>query len=782
MKKTIRKQIITIFVFLLLSFGSLFFVTWIGQMAYDNTSIELQEQNISTRVGEIVDLIEKSINFGKELSNYYGMDEVLSDVVSIRNGKLKAVVLDEKGEVLYTSLEKSKENIAVLADIYSKEYQEKIAETGASSLKRSMIELESRHSLVFPVKKDENILNGYLLVIYEKDALLEKNSHTDIYMVFFGIWIGISFFLTLFSVFMDQEKADKWYIRFLPAMVIMTGIFAYIVFLYCNYQAKYDAMINQNAQETAVYIQSSVNDLVEKGMPPEYTGQVGSYLDNVVAENEAIGSIYIVKAYYDTSENIENTDSNIIRLPIAGGEAFIDISVSQSFILKQMRLISLTFGAIFIICLMITYELTYLAEIISDRTDHQTRQEPGKSGKLVGTQIKLLSFLAYTAIYISMPYAAVIMRSWDADVFGFSKAFSASFPLTVELFSVMLFSVFIQKIFSDTHMERIAFFAFSFLIIGNLACMRVTSPYVLIGLRAFCGIGFAFLKYWLNAFVAAGSEDGMQIRENFARLNAGLLGGITVGASLGSVLAQSFGYLYNYLFTAVLVGVVLALALMVVPWKKLNKSREDTLEKVAASPIKFKELLKRPGVMRAILFGDVPLNIGLMYVVAFLPVYVSAVGQSAVVTSYAYLVNGLAGVYGGVILISALKRISPRASSSMALLIGAAGILILVAGKNAWVILASAGIMGLFDGYGTPTITTFFTGLPQVRGADTASMLTVYSSVGSAVQIICPMLYNLLIQPDGSVLYLFIFGIIFAAVGVLFPWLFKEKKTGGANV
>ena len=30
-------------------------------------------------------------------------------------------------------------------------------------------------------------------VIYEKYALLEKTSHTDIYMVFFGVWIGISF-------------------------------------------------------------------------------------------------------------------------------------------------------------------------------------------------------------------------------------------------------------------------------------------------------------------------------------------------------------------------------------------------------------------------------------------------------------------------------------------------------------------------------------------------------------------------------------------------------------
>ena len=86
----------------------------------------------------------------------------------------------------------------------------------------------------------------------------------------------------------------------------------------------------------------------------------------------------------------------------------------------------------------------------------------------------------------------------------------------------------------------------------------------------------------------------------------------------------------------------------------------------------------------------------------------------------------------------------------------------------------SAGIMGLFDGFGTPAITGFFTGLPAVQKADTASMLTVFNSVGSAVQIVCPMLYNLLIQPDGKTTYLLLFGIGYAVVTVLFFFAFRS--------
>jgi hypothetical protein len=85
--------------------------------------------------------------------------------------------------------------------------------------------------------------------------------------------------------------------------------------------------------------------------------------------------------------------------------------------------------------------------------------------------------------------------------------------------------------------------------------------------------------------------------------------------------------------------------------------------------------------------------------------------------------------------------------------------------------------MGVFDGYGTPTVTSFFTGLYDVRQMDKVGMLTVFNSVGSAVQIICPLLYNVIIQTDGKTTYLTVFGLCFAAVAVLFAVSLKKEAS-----
>ena len=82
---------------------------------------------------------------------------------------------------------------------------------------------------------------------------------------------------------------------------------------------------------------------------------------------------------------------------------------------------------------MITYELTHLAEIISVRTSKEFNQETPEQKAAIGGQIRLLSFLTYTAIYTSMSYTAVIMRNWDATLFGLTKEISASLPLTAAM-------------------------------------------------------------------------------------------------------------------------------------------------------------------------------------------------------------------------------------------------------------------------------------------------------------------------------------------------------------
>ena len=106
-------------------------------------------------------------------------------------------------------------------------------------------------------------------------------------------------------------------------------------------------------------------------------------------------------------------------------------------------------------------------------------------------------------------------------------------------------------------------------------------------------------------------------------------------------------------------------------------------------------------------------------------------------------------------LVRLLKWLPQRLAVTVSMALGAVGILVLTVNHSLGLVMVSAGVMGLFDGYGTPNVTGFFASLPEVKRMDGA---------GSAVQIICPLLYNVTIQADGKTTYLTVLGLGFAAV------------------
>lgn len=83
--------------------------------------------------------------------------------------------------------------------------------------------------------------------------------------------------------------------------------------------------------------------------------------------------------------------------------------------------------------------------------------------------------------------------------------------------------------------------------------------------------------------------------------------------------------------------------------------------------------------------------------------------------------------------------------------------------------------MGLFDGFGTPSVTSYFTGLAADK-SQTAGMLTMFHMTGSGVQILCPMLYNLMIQPDGSKIYLAVFGAVYLVLAGMFTVICRPNS------
>lgn len=769
--KQFKNDVVTVLIFICLTFLGLEFVSWISRMAFENTCMELEEQYLTTEIGEIVGNIEDSINFGKTLENYYGMEEVLHQVCSLSEGNLKAAVLGPQGNPLYVSFQESQENRMDLAHLYTKAYQQELQ---AVTERGAHLAAGQTSSLVFPVYESRAGLAGYLIVLYQDRALAigENLAHTQtaLFIVLEAVSVLLMLLLTSYRVHSSQKMA-----QYAPAAVIMAGMSAYILFLFGSYQGSYHRLVEQKAVQSAACVQKRIEGLMEKGLDAGQLYRLDGYIQEREQAAQSISKITLTVGSKAQDAGTSSKDG-VIVFPLALGAAQMQVETNQAYIREKIRLMTLMFGAVFAVCMMVVYELTNLAGILSVRVSDAFNKQNERQAAGITSQLRVVSFLAYTALYVSTPYAAVIMRSWDASVFGLSESVSASLPLTAELFCILAVSAVIQKVFKGERLGRLLFFVFPFLILGNLACTAVRSPYLLIGLRAFCGIGAAFMKYWLNCAVAAGSMDEKAFRMNCGGMNAGLLGGITAGASLGAVFAQALGYQSNYFFTA---GILTALAvwmMLTMPWKLLGQLQA---EKSAAGDGQqsgsLAGVFENPRALSALLFGCVPLNIGLMYVVSFIPSYMDSIGQSAVAASYVYLVNGLFGMYLGVLILKILRKASLYLASSLALFLAAAGMLVLLAGQGLGVVMLSAGILGLFDGFGTPSITSFFTSL-SAGSADTAGMLTVCNMTGSAVQIFCPALYGLLVQTDGQTAYLAVFGIAYLAVAVLFMAACRPRR------
>lgn len=763
MKKVLRAGL-SAAVFAILLSVCIGFAVWILSLTFDNICLEIKEQYCYSEAEEIVGEIENGVQFGKSLENYYGMERILTRLQALIPGNTEAVIVNQSGAPVVTSFSGKKIEREYMARFYSSEYRKQ------EGVRRDFGNLQS---MVLPIKDSNQSTIGTAVLIYNSKTLLpahNTNWSSKIILILMFTVITFIFYLLVEKQTINGKGGALKVARIFPVTMVMVGLFAEIIVLYTGYQKQYEDLIYENAKTFTAITENKVSELLDKGLPVNQLQDIHAYFEKKTSANDIIWNIRIVHAYMDTADGLDRSDQDTLVCSIEANKNLnILVTLNRSFIDNQMGRMTATFAVIFIICLMISFEVIRLIDILKLRMrKKQTEQvQTTNIQHSISLNIKLLSFLTYTAIYASMPFAAVVMRTWKASIFGLSPEVSASFPLSMELIGILLFSAIIPKVCQKTSIHVLGAAAFTCLIAGNMGCALVDNAYMLLLMRGVCSLGFALFKYLMNTIVAAGSTNPQAIGHNLALFNAGLLGGITVGGAVGAVVADAKGYQFNYTFTMVLLLIVFGVLLFTLPWNYLKNRQVEAVIKAKNSGIKLRTILLNREVLKVLILGAVPLNIGLMYVVAFLPVYMNFIGESPLAISYAYLVNGLFGVYIGFFLLKAFHFLSYKAGFIFSMLLGAAGIFVLCAGHGLGIVLASAAIMGLFDGYGTPRIAAFFTAMPQVKSLDTVQALTAFNIVGSAVQIVCPLLYNLTMQESGRTDYLMILAAFYLLVAGL---------------
>lgn len=790
MQKTLGKKIWILVIFAAFTAIAMSFVSWLIYAVFADNYRDIKQQYYAVVSKQIVEDIENSVKNGKTIERFYGMDSVLSemlDLISTDAVPVKTAVTDTEGGILYTSyaLEENREQFNAI--IASEAVQLNIA-FSADNTAYKVVDSGSYEVMLQPVFDNNGSQIGALALFYRSEDIdvellpqkLSSNIATLICVVITIAVMLIYFLLLPRSLSEDSESDDAAeqekhkslktiFVFVIPVIAIVAGLITQCVLSYGEYQKRYRDVMFEGATGISEYFGNIMSDLRGKGVSYERMNGLTDYLAAKVEESPLLWNISVENVYADTSKLLSHDSEYNIYYDLESNginNIRITIEISKSYIDEKMMDMLLVFAVTFVVALIMIYELLKLPDILFARLSRNYKTSPAEQSHSTAAAVRLGAFIAYTGMYVGIPFSSVLINQWNKSVFGLSVTFLASIPMTAELLAIMLGSLFLLPVYKRMNLKAVFIPSALIAVAANAMCFFANSPEQLIVYRFVSGIGFAGIKYALNTIVSEGSLSEEDTTGNLAALNAGLLGGITCGGTLGAVIASAISVQMSYLIAGLLIAVFMITVVGLSPWKLVadNLSNEKAAKQKQKNPL---TVLFNPGILRYMLLVALPLNFGLMFVVAMFPSLVTSMGLPDVTTSYGYLINGLVGIYIGPQMLKALsKRIGKTACVFLSLLLAAGSVFILNIDLPLVIVLVSVAVLGLFDGFGTPAASDYYVSMQAVKSIGVSQGLSVLSVIGSVVQTFSPMLYSVILA--SWLVGINTLGVVFVGCAVLF--------------
>lgn len=797
MKNTkISKKISILMVFSVFVAVAMSFVSWLIYAVFAENYRDIKQQYYAVVSRQIVEDVENSVKNGKQIERFYGMDGVLTsmlEIVSTDTVKVGAAVTDINGGILYSSFYNDSNRDNYFRLLGSENVRSNIAFSYEDGMDYRIVSSGEYEVMLQPIYDKDMQHIGTMTLFYrsadiERELLPQKESSDFATAVCVGATVLIMIFYFVFlprTISEDTEETDgvtvyehkqrqNKFMFVIPVMFIIVGLLSQCVISYNEYQKRYKDVMFEGATGISSYLGEIINDLNDNGVPYERMDGMAEYLAEKVGESPLLWNVSISKTYADTAHVLKRDSEYNLSMKIGEDNMYINVEISKSYIDEQMFDMLLVFAVSFVVALIMIYELLKLPDRLFARFSRSYRESKQEQANGVAPVMRLAAFVVYTGMYVGIPFSSVLITQWNKSVFGLPVTFLASLPMTCELLATMICSLFLLPVYKRMKLSLVLTISSVISIAANAMCFLVTSPEQLIILRFFAGVGFAGLKYSLNTIAAQGSLDDSNTSSNLAEMNAGLLGGITCGGTLGAVIASSVSVQTAFVIGAIFTVVFMTIALGLTPWKLVYENTAKEKQAKSASEKKTKALafLAAPSFWRYMLLVALPMNFGLMFVVAFFPGFVTSLGLPDVTTSYGYLINGLVGIYIGPRMLSALsKKLGRPLCVVITLLLGTASMLVFNIDMPLVIVLVSVAVLGLFDGFGTPATSDYYVSMPVIRELGASQGLAVLSVVGSIVQTVSPVLYSVIL--GAGLMGTNILGMAFLACAVLFLVTFK---------
>ena len=433
------------------------FVSWLIYAVFSQSYREIKQQYYGVVSRQIVEDIENSIRNGKQIERFYGMDKVLSDmlaIISTDQVPVNTAITDVSGNILYSSYSGSGSEAEYAALLQNESVIYNLDFSGVESADFRTVSAGEYEVMLQPIYDREGAQIGAVSLFYrladiEEELQPQRQSSDMVTMCCIGatiILLVIYFILIPRSVTGEEEQKpddpaaaiahkqrENRFMFLIPVLAIMAGLLVQCMISYNEYQKRYKDVMFEGAQGISSYIGEIIDDLHEKGVSYDRMNGLADYLAGKVEDSPLLWNVSVVNVYADTSDVLTRSSEYNVSLKIGSSEdglnTHINVEISKEYIDDKMISMLLVFAVTFAVALIMIFELLKLPDALFTRISRNFRGSREIQAGAVAPVLRLGSFIAYTGMYVGIPFSSVLITQWNKSIFGLSVTFLASFTL-----------------------------------------------------------------------------------------------------------------------------------------------------------------------------------------------------------------------------------------------------------------------------------------------------------------------------------------------------------------
>ena len=412
---------------------------------FDQNYPEDKQSTFAAMCDQVIGDMETSIQYGKRLDRYYGIDAVLERTQALFDeGVMEVGVLDQEGNLLYSTFASDRE---VRALVESDEAR-KLATASIAAGSYELLSQNDHEALFMPIMDGDSQVGRFVLCyptsVYagQRTVMLQEIAVLFAIVAVLGL-VAFFIYYRLLRKKLDTLSAERRQLltfgvpsALLIGCILITGATNFLFF-----QDRYENAIREDAVSIVEYVGATTQSLYEKGVPYEEMAGLEHYLAEKVDSLPVLENLRISSILSDSGTVLgASSAADVVSVELTTDEGALSVEafISDDYVQEKLRTLFLLFLAMFIFSVVIIYEATRLPAMFSQRRRdaHGSLNDAG-TYSYVSANIRLMSFLRTFGNYMYVPYSALLIKQWDQSVGPLGVGVTAALPLSVEGLSLI---------------------------------------------------------------------------------------------------------------------------------------------------------------------------------------------------------------------------------------------------------------------------------------------------------------------------------------------------------